>query len=107
MISYSEVVNEIQGDEMKAVNRLMEIAIEQQRRLKEIKRLTAQLERENRDYNTRMSTMGHICKHIKKEPPFLIVQDGKAYQFSDTYQVHISDIDYLLPSKGASGQTGT
>lgn len=98
-MSYSEVVNEFQGDEMKGIKRLMEIAEAQQNCLRKIKELNSQLESENQDYNNRMSNMEHICKHIKKEPPFMIVQDGKAYQFSDTYQVRVSDVDYLLPSK--------
>jgi len=98
-MSYSEVSKELQGDEMKAMLRLMEIAEAQQNSLKKINELKEQLESENRDYNNRMSDMEHVCTHVKKYPPFMIVQDGRAYQFTDTYQVHVSDVDYLLPSR--------
>lgn len=98
-MSYSEVVNDLQGDEMKAIKRLIENAEAQQKCLHKIKELNIQIDIENQAYNNKMTNMEHICEHIKKYPPFIIVHDDKVYQFSDTYEVNVSDIDYLISSK--------
>lgn len=97
--TFSEVVDEIQGDEMKAMGFLTDVAEEQRQRAFEIRRLNDQLNAENAHYNARMKTIEHVCKHIKKEPPFTIIQDGKIYQVNDTYQIHISTVDFQLQTK--------
>jgi pantothenate kinase len=95
-MSYSEVVNELQGDEMKGIRMLMSRIESQKITLQKIHTLNEQLQCENQAYNARMQEMKDICQHLKKQPPFIIVENGKVYQVNHDYQVQVSDADYLL-----------
>jgi len=96
-MSFSDVVNEIQGNEYKAMLRITEIADEQQKCLKEIELLNEKLEKANGTYNALMKNIEHVCAHIKKMPPMVIVKEKNVYRVSETFQIQVSKIDHVLP----------
>ena len=95
IMTFSEIVNEVQGDKEKAGELLVKIAKEQKRTLKEIKEAESQLKKVNSLYNSTMGEIENIRKHIKIPEIFNIVKDKQIYLFKDN-QVEITNIDWLL-----------
>ena len=94
-MTYSEIVDELQGDKEKAGEFLVKVAIEQQKTLKNIKSIEAQLEKANRHYNSTMKEIELVCKHIEMPNTFHIVKDKKYYLFNKN-QTTITNIDWEL-----------
>lgn len=93
-MSYSEIVNEIQGDKDKGINMLVHLSREQKEALKEIKRCEQLLQQANQHYNSTMHSIKLVCKHLELEPHFIIRRDKSIYQITPDFQAHISLIDY-------------
>lgn len=95
-MTYSEIVNKIQNDTDKAADLLVDIAIDQQNELDNIKTLEAELQKANNRFSATMKEIEMVCKHVKKQPHFHITKDKKYYHFNTQYQVRVSDIDWEL-----------
>ena len=94
-MTYSEIVDELQGDKEKAGEFLVKVAIEQQKILKNIENIEAQLEKANRHYSSTMNEIELVCKHIEMPTTFHIVKDKKYYLFNKN-QTTITNIDWEL-----------
>ena len=100
-MTYSEIVNELQGDKEKGVKMLISFANEQNQALKEIKEAEKEIkeaekaaERAYMKYNSTMASIDNVCKHLKLQPNFLIREQKKCYQITPEFQAHISVVDY-------------
>jgi hypothetical protein len=102
-MSFSEIVNKIDGDKNEAVKMLINIAHIQQKNLEEIKKLERFLTEANHKYNKSMEDIQHVCKHIGIELPVIIGCKKKLYQISKTFQVDINEIDFEYPSQDIKG----
>ena len=95
-MTYSEIVDKIQNDTDVAADLLVDIAINQQNALDNIKEIEKELQRANNRFSATMKEIEMVCKHVKKEPHFHITKDKKYYHFNQQYQVRVSDIDWEL-----------
>jgi hypothetical protein len=94
-MTYSEIVDELQGDKEKAGEFLVKVAIEQQKTLENIKKIEMQLEKANGHYNSTMNEIELVCKHIEIPTTFHIVKDKKYYLFNKN-ETTITNIDWEL-----------
>ncbi|MBK6546421.1 MAG: hypothetical protein IPG12_14285 [Saprospiraceae bacterium] len=95
-MSYSEVVNEIQGDELKAIKLLAELADDNNCSLQKITELSSLLKSEMENYYNREVKIIQICQHIKLKPPFQIINNKLLYEFDKGFKIKISDARILF-----------
>ena len=94
IMSFSEIVNELQGDKNKGVKMLVSLSEEQKQALEEIKDAERLVEKANQKYNSTMNSIKLVCQHLKVEPHFIIREGKKIYQITPEFQAHISIVDY-------------
>ncbi len=95
-MSYSEIVDKIQGDVEVGANYLIEVAEMQKKALAEIKEAEKKVQDANDLYKGTMREIELVCKHLGKSPHFRITKDKKYYHFNKEYQVRIDDITWEL-----------
>jgi translation initiation factor IF-2 len=95
-MTFSEVVNYIQGDVKKGAELLVKMANEQEAALQRIKKAEEELQKANDNYSASMVSIENVCKHLKISPHFHIKKDKKYYHFTPEHHVHISNIDWEL-----------
>lgn len=93
-MSFSEIVNELQGDKDKGVKMLVSLSEEQKQALEEIREAERLVEKANQKYNSTMNSIKFVCQHLKVEPHFIIREGKKIYQITPEFQAHISIVDY-------------
>lgn len=93
-MTFSEIVNELQGDKDKGVKMLINLSEEQKQALQEIREAEKMVQKANNKYSSTMNSIENICKHLEVEPHFIIRQGKKIYQITPEFQAHISTVDY-------------
>lgn len=93
-MTFSEIVNELQGDKEKGIKMLITFAKEQKQSLKEIREAEKVVKVANGRYNSTMASIENVCKHLELSPHFLIREGKKCYQITPEFQAHISIVDY-------------
>ena len=93
-MSFSEIVNELQGDKDKGIKMLISFAEEQKEALEQITEAEQALERANAKYNSTMACIKNVCQHLELRPHFVIREKKKCYQITPEFQAHINDVDY-------------
>jgi hypothetical protein len=94
IMSFSEIVNELQGDKDKGVKMLVNLSEEQKQALQEIREAERLVEKANQKYNSTMNSIKLVCQHLRLEPHFIIREGKKIYQITPEFQAHISLVDY-------------
>ena len=93
-MSYSEIINQLQGDKDKGVKMLIDLSEEQKQALEEIREAERLVQKANQKYRSTMNNIKFVCQHLKVEPHFIIRKDNKIYQITPEFQAHISIVDY-------------
>ncbi len=95
-MTYSEIVDLVQGDTEKGAELLIRIAEAQKAAL--LKKEQAEIDaREARQtYAQTKEVVKNVCKHLNVKPHFYLTKDGKYYHFTPEFQAFIEDIDWEL-----------
>lgn len=93
-MSFSEIVNQLQGDKDKGVKMLVSLSEEQKQALKQIREAERLIEEANQKYHSTIKKIKFVCHHLKFKPHFIIREGKKIYQITPEFQAHISIVDY-------------
>jgi len=95
-MTFSEIVDLIQGDPDKGAELLIRIAKSQNAALTRLKEAEKEIQKANESYKATMVAIENVCIHLKKDPHFHITKDKKYYHFTPEFKAFISDIDWEL-----------
>ena len=98
-MSYSEIVDEIQGDDEKAFIMIAEIAEAQKIRICNLIELEKKMKAIEFEINTSKRDLNHICQYMKLEPPFSIIVNNSVCNLEEDFETKITQAIFNIKTE--------
>jgi len=98
MRTYSEVVNQLQGDKLEGAKQLVKIADFQQQQLQIIEQLEKDLAFRKNELAASMNTSNYIIKHLELEVPYMIIDNKNVLIVKENTVIDVANANYVIPS---------
>lgn len=93
-MTFSEIVDKIQGDKRKGAELLIFLSREQIKAKKEVDKLEIAMNKAQNSYQSTVVGIERIFKHLKLKTPFLVKKEDAYYQITSQFEANELFIDY-------------